>query len=84
MVIDHMYLMWSTYNDLSRAANRFWTDPIAPEKQGFPTISLTRVAGRSAGFHLVSLPLTASEAIGVSQAPIDDKLLGLLDPYTSM
>jgi hypothetical protein len=36
------------------------------------------------GPHLVSLPLTASEAIGLSQDYVDNKLLGLLGPYTSM
>jgi hypothetical protein len=36
------------------------------------------------GPRLVSLPLTASEAVGLIQDPVDDKLLGLLDPYTSM
>jgi hypothetical protein len=42
------------------------------------------MADRSMGPQLVSLSLTASEAVGLSQASIDDKLLGLLGPYTSM
>jgi hypothetical protein len=36
------------------------------------------------GPHLVSLPLIASEAVDLSQASVDDKLLGLLSPYISM
>jgi hypothetical protein len=42
------------------------------------------MADQSTGPHSVSLPLTASEAVGLSQVSIDDKLLGLLDPYISM
>jgi hypothetical protein len=41
-------------------------------------------ADRSAGLHPVSLPLTTSEAVGLSQTSVDNKLLGLLGPYTSM
>jgi hypothetical protein len=36
------------------------------------------------GPHLVSLPLSTKEVVGLSQASVDDKLLGLLGPYTSM
>jgi hypothetical protein len=35
------------------------------------------------GPHPVSLPLSASEAVGLIQDYVDDKLLGLLGPYTS-
>jgi hypothetical protein len=36
------------------------------------------------GPHLVSLSLIASEVVGLSQASVDNRLLGLLDPYTTM
>jgi hypothetical protein len=41
-------------------------------------------ADRSMGLHPISLPLTASEAVGLSQDSVNDKLLSLLGPYTSM
>jgi hypothetical protein len=40
--------------------------------------------GRSVGPHLVSLSLTASEVVDLSQDSVDNKLLGLLGPYISM
>jgi hypothetical protein len=51
---------------------------------GIPDYIPTTSADRSTGPHPVSLPLTASEAVGLSQASVDDMLLGLLGPYTSM
>jgi hypothetical protein len=39
---------------------------------------------RSTGPHPVSLSLSTKEVVGLSKASIDDKLLGQLDPYTSM
>jgi hypothetical protein len=41
-------------------------------------------ADRSVGSHPVSLPLSTKKIVDLSQASIDDKLLGLLGPYTSM
>jgi hypothetical protein len=39
---------------------------------------------RSVGPHPISLPLSTKEVVGLSQASVDDKLLGLLGPYTNM
>jgi hypothetical protein len=36
------------------------------------------------GLHPISLPLIVSEAVGLSQDSVDDKLLGLLGPYIRM
>jgi hypothetical protein len=49
-----------------------------------PDYILSTPADRSSCPHLASLPLTASEAVGLSQASVDDKLLGLLGSDTSM
>jgi hypothetical protein len=49
-----------------------------------PTYILSTLADRSMSPHPVSLPLTASEVVGLSQDFVNDKLLSLLGPYTSM
>jgi hypothetical protein len=41
-------------------------------------------ADRSTGPHPVSLPLSTKESVGLRQVYVNDKLLGLLGPYTSM
>jgi hypothetical protein len=51
---------------------------------GIPDYIPNTPTDRSAGPHPVSLPLMVSEAIGLSQASVDDRLLGLLSPYNSM
>jgi hypothetical protein len=53
-------------------------------EKGIPDYIPSTPVDRSTGPHIVSLPLTPSEAVGLSQDFIDDKLLGLLGPYTSM
>jgi hypothetical protein len=53
-------------------------------EKGIPDYIPSTPTDRSVGSHLVSLPLIASEAVGLIQDSVDDDLLGLLGPYTSM
>jgi hypothetical protein len=53
-------------------------------EKGILNYTLNTPAGRSVGPHLVSLPLSTKEVVGLSQASVDDKLIGLLGPYISM
>jgi hypothetical protein len=64
MVQDHMYLTWSTYSNLLWDVDRFGRIPLSREK-GLPTQSS------------FSLEPT-NQAVGVSEAPVGDQLLGLL------
>jgi hypothetical protein len=43
--------------------------------------NLSRVTDRSAGPHLVCLLLSSKEVVGLSQASVDSRLLGLSGPY---
>jgi hypothetical protein len=83
MDIDHMYLMWSTYSNLSRAAGRFGRIPLLSRKKGF-WHNPQHVGWLIYKFVPSFSHKPTNEAVVLSQAPIDDKLLGLLDPYTSM
>jgi hypothetical protein len=59
---------------------QIWIDPTAPEKKGSrhnPQHAGWLIRGSVPSFS----PEPANEAGGVSQAPDDDQLLGLLDPY---
>jgi hypothetical protein len=83
IVLDNTYLTWSTYSSLSWVTDKFGQISLSQEK-GIPDYIPNTPAGRSLGPHLVSLPLTASEPVGLGQDSVNDKLPGLLDPYTSM
>jgi hypothetical protein len=41
MTIDHTYLTWSTYSNLSCSHQQIWTDPL-PQEEGLLTQSTTR------------------------------------------
>jgi hypothetical protein len=56
-----------------------WTDTTAPEKKMLPTPPFSLVEW-STGPVSVSLPTPTNEAVGLSQAAIDNRLVGLLDP----
>jgi hypothetical protein len=80
MVQDHTYLMWSTYSNPSRDANRFRWIPLLPRKRGSrhnPQHTGWPIRGSVPNFS--SEP--TNEAGGVSQAPVGDQLLGLPGPY---
>jgi hypothetical protein len=83
MALNHTYLMWSTYSNLSRAAKKFGRIPLLLRNRD-PRLHLQHAGGLICGSPPNFSPLTASEAVGLSQASIDDMLLGLLGPYTSM
>jgi hypothetical protein len=79
MALDHTYLTWSTYSNLSRVVNNVgWILLLliksAPDSNSRPGW----VAHET---HLSFSPNTAIEVVGLSQASVDGKLLGSLGPY---
>jgi hypothetical protein len=79
MALDHTYLTWFTYSNISHSRQQMWTDPLPlrrrtpdnPQHVGWPI-------RRSV---LSFSPTTANEAVGKSQTSIDNRLLGLPGPY---
>jgi hypothetical protein len=55
MVLDHMYLTWSTHSNLSWSHQQWWTEPLLPRKRASDTIHNT-IADRSVGPYPISLP----------------------------
>jgi hypothetical protein len=41
MALDHMYLTWSTYNNLSHHRQQRWTEPLLLRKRAPDTIHTT-------------------------------------------
>jgi hypothetical protein len=82
VALNHMYLMWSTYSNLSWSHQQRWTEPLLSRKRA-PDIIHSTTTDRSAVLYLVSLPEATIEAVGVKPPSVDGRLLGLLDPYTS-
>jgi hypothetical protein len=80
MVLDHMYLTWSTYSNLSRSRQQSWAGPLLPRKSALDPIHSTTV-DRSIGPYLVSLPSKPMKQWGQSQPTVDGWLLGLPGPY---
>jgi hypothetical protein len=79
MVHDHMYLTWSTYNNLSYSRQQIWIDPLHPRRRAPDTIhSMTAI--RSVGPYLASLPQQPKSS-GEKSTPVDNRLLGLPGPY---
>jgi hypothetical protein len=73
--------MWAVpiHGNLSRQ-RQMWMDPTAPEKMGSrhnPQHAGWPIHGSVPSFS----PKPSNEAVDLSQASVDDKLLGLLDPY---
>jgi hypothetical protein len=56
-----------------------WTDALLPRKSA--PDSTTQLGWVVRGTHLSFSPNTDIEAVRLSQAPVDDRLLGLPDPY---
>jgi hypothetical protein len=50
-------------------------------ENGIPDYTRSMPAERSAGPHLVSLALSTKEVVGLSQASVNSRLLGLPGPY---
>jgi hypothetical protein len=66
------------------SGRQIWTDPTALEKKEFPTTSLARrLTNVWAPIQFLS-PSQLENLVGLSQDSVDDKLLGLLGPYTCM
>jgi hypothetical protein len=83
MTLDHTYLTRFTYSNFSWVAKRFGRILLLMRNRD-SRLHLQHSGWPICGPNPVSLPLTANEAVGLSQASVDDMLLGLLDPYTSM
>jgi hypothetical protein len=79
MVHDHTYLTWSIYSNLSYNRQQIWTDLLHPRRRAPDTIHSTTVI-RSAGPYPASLPQQPKSS-GEKSTPVDNWLLGLLDPY---
>jgi hypothetical protein len=62
MAIDHTYLTWSTYNNISQVVDRVGQSHCSREK-GIPDYIPNTSADRSVGLHPVSLPLTTIEVV---------------------
>jgi hypothetical protein len=80
MVHDNTYLTRSTHNNLSRVVNRFGRIPLLVRKEIPDSIPGTSV-DRSMVPYPVSLLLSTTEVVGISQASVNSGLLGLPGPY---
>jgi hypothetical protein len=79
MALDHTYLTWSTYSNLLWSCQQRWTDALLSRKSApNSTSQFDWVAHRT---HLSFSPNIVIEAVRLSQASIDDRLLGLLGTY---
>jgi hypothetical protein len=80
MVPDHTYLTWSTHSNLSWVADRFGRIPLLLRKKGSwhnPQHAGWPIRGFVPSFS----PKPTNEAVPLSQALVDNKLLGLLGTY---
>jgi hypothetical protein len=79
MVHDHTYLTRSTYSNLSYSRQQIWTDPLHPRRR-LPTQSTARrLSDPRVRTQLLSH--NSQRTVGKSQAPVDNRLLGLSCPY---
>jgi hypothetical protein len=78
MALNHTYLTWSAYSNLSRVVNRVGRMHYSREKV-LPT--LPQPSWVAHGTHLSFYPNTTIEAVRLNQVPVDGRLLGLLGPY---
>jgi hypothetical protein len=79
MTLDHTYLTCSTYSNLSWLINSVGQILLLLRKSA-PDFT-SQPSWVAQGTHLSFSPNTAIEAVGLSQASFDGRLLGLLDPY---
>jgi hypothetical protein len=80
MVPDHTYLTWSTHSNLLWVTDRFGRIPLLLRRMAPDIIPSTH--GRPIHGSIPSFsPEPTNEAVGLSQASVDDELLGLLGPY---
>jgi hypothetical protein len=80
MVPDHTYLTRSTHSNFSRSNQQSWAGPLLLRKR-VPDTICSSTTDWSMGPYLVSLPSQPMKQWGQSQPSVDDRLLGLLDPY---
>jgi hypothetical protein len=80
MALDHPYLTWFTYSNLSCSHQQSWAGPLLLRKGAFDTIHNT-LAVRSVGMYPISLPSQPMKQWGQRQPSIDGLLLGLSGPY---
>jgi hypothetical protein len=80
MAMNHTYLTWSTYSNISRNRQQSWAGPLLPRKRA-PDIIHSIPADRSADPYPVSLSGQPIKQWGQSQAYVDGRLVGLLGPY---
>jgi hypothetical protein len=79
MTLDHTYLTWSMYSNLSWCRQQGWTDPLLSRKSA--PDSTSQPGWVVHGTHLSFSPNTANEVVRSSQTPNDDMLQWLLDTY---
>jgi hypothetical protein len=80
MTLDHTYLTWSLYSNLSRSHQQRWTEPLLLRKMATDIIYGTP-ANRSTCPYPVSLPSQPLKQWGVKPPSVDDMLLDLPHPY---
>jgi hypothetical protein len=79
MVPDHTCLTWSMHSDLSQVTDKFGWISLLLRKRASDTIPSTR--GRSIHVSVSSFsPKPTNKVVSLSQAFVDDELLGLLGP----
>jgi hypothetical protein len=79
LALDHMYVTWSAYSNLSWVINSVGQILLFMRKNApNSTSQLSWVARRT---RLSFSPNTTNEGVGLSQTSIDGRLLGLLGPY---
>jgi hypothetical protein len=79
MVHDHTYLTRSIYSNLSYSRQQIWTDPLHLRRRP-PDIIHSTTTIWFVGPYLASLH-NSQRAVGKSQAPVDNRLLGLPSSY---
>jgi hypothetical protein len=79
MTLNHTYLMRSAYSSLSRVVNSVERILLLLKKSA--PDSTSQLGWVTRGTYLNFSHNTIIEAVGLSQAFVDDKLLGLLSPY---
>jgi hypothetical protein len=79
MALNHTCFMWSVYSKPFTSHQQGWTDALLTRKSA--PDSTSQPGWVAHGTRLSFSPNTTIEAVRLSQAPIDGRLLGLLGPY---
>jgi hypothetical protein len=79
MVPDHTYLTGSIYSNLSHSHQHIWTDPLLPRRRAPDPAHNTPTDWSMGSYQLLSQ--NSQEVVGKSQGSVDDRLLGLPNPY---